>query len=326
MGHEPTSVDQLYLNAEDLAQDFSLFPRRQTASVIRGLLNNKQIKARVEQLRGMEVDAYIAATVAPTEESTRPGAKDVVAALDVPVSHVIDKGPFYCAELSFDFGGTVRQVGLIAQNRAHAAGVWGPEHHELASRMAGQFATRAMPIVTFMDTPGADPYEAANAQNQAHSISRLIAELCNVDVPTLGIIIGQGYSGGAIPLAASNLLLSVRTGVFNTIHHKSLANLVRRYNLSWQECAQFVGVSSYELYMQGNIDGVIDYDPGETDTIDNLRDVIVRGITSIEDAAREFVAGHPEVFDHYQRNIRRYLNPSEYLAALNASSNLKLRV
>ena len=326
MGHEPTSVDQLYLNAEDLAQDFSLFPRRQTASVIRGLLNNKQIKARVEQLRGMEVDAYIAATVAPTEESTRPGAKDVVAALDVPVSHVIDKGPFYCAELSFDFGGTVRQVGLIAQNRAHAAGVWGPEHHELASRMAGQFATRAMPIVTFMDTPGADPYEAANAQNQAHSISRLIAELCNVDVPTLGIIIGQGYSGGAIPLAASNLLLSVRTGVFNTIHPKSLANLVRRYNLSWQECAQFVGVSSYELYMQGNIDGVIDYDPGETDTIDNLRDVIVRGITSIEDAAREFVAGHPEVFDHYQRNIRRYLNPSEYLAALSASSNLKLRV
>ena len=127
-----------------------------------------------------------------------------------------------------------------------------------------------MPIVTFMDTPGADPYEEANASNQAHSISRLIAELCNVDVPTLGIIIGQGYSGGAIPLASSNLLLSVRTGVFNTIHPKSLANLVRRYNLSWQECAKFVGVSSYELYKQGNIDGIIDYDPGEDDQIHNL--------------------------------------------------------
>ena len=111
-----------------------------------------------------------------------------------------------------------------------------------------------------MDTPGADPYEEANGNNQAHSISRLIAELCNVDVPTLGIIIGQGYSGGAIPLAASNLLLSCRTGVFNTIHPRSLANLVRRYNLSWQECAKFVGVSAYELYKQGNIDGIVDFD------------------------------------------------------------------
>ena len=181
------------------------------------------------------------------------------------------------------FGDAVRKIGLIAQDRAHATGVWGPEHHEIAARMAADVAIRSMPIVTFMDTPGADPYEEANANNQAHSISRLIAELCNVDVPTLGIIVGQGYSGGAIPLAASNLLLCARTGVFNTIHPKALANLVRRYNLSWQECAKFVGVSSYELYRQGNIDGVIDYDPGEAENIGNLRDVIVSGIQSIED-------------------------------------------
>ena len=109
-------------------------------------------------------------------------------------------------------------------------------------------------------------------------------------MPTLGIIIGQGYSGGAIPLAASNLLLSLRTGVFNTIHPRSLANLVRRYNLSWQECAKFVGVSSFELYQQGNIDGIVDYDPGEQEHIGNLLDVIRTGIESIEQGARQFVA------------------------------------
>ena len=234
-------------------------------------------------------------------------------------------GPFYCAELEFQFEDAVRKIGLIAQDRAHATGVWGPEHHEIAAKMASDFAIRSMPIVTFMDTPGADPYEEANANNQAHSISRLIAELCNVDVPTLGIIVGQGYSGGAIPLAASNLLLCTRTGVFNTINPKSLANLVRRYNLSWQECAKFVGVSSYELYRQGNVDGVIDYDPGEAENIDNLRDVIVSGIQSIEDSTRQFVADHPEIIDHYKRNINRYLNPSEYLSAVNASTTLKLR-
>lgn len=325
MAQEPAAVDQLYLNAETLAKDFSLFPRKEPAAVVKGLLTEGQIEQALDNLRNMEVDAYIAATVAPTEESTRPGSKEIIRALDVPMFNEIENGPLYCAELEFDFDGTPRRVGFITQNRAHATGVWGPEHHNQAAKVASQFAVRSLPIVTFMDTPGADPYEEANANNQAHAISRLIAELCNVDVPTLGIIIGQGYSGGAIPLAASNLLLSLRTGVFNTIHPRALANLVRRYNLSWQECAKFVGVSSYELYKQGNIDGIVDYDPGEEENIGNLRSVIVSGISSIEESTKTFVDEHPEVLDHYQRNIKRYLSPSPTQLAVHASSTLKLR-
>lgn len=325
MGQQPVSVDQLYLNAESLAKDFSLFPRKEPASVVKGLLTEQQIEMALENFRNMEVDAYIAATVAPTEESTRPGSKDIIAALDVPVFNEVENGPLYCAELEFDFDGTPRRIGFITQNRAHNTGVWGPEHHNAAAKIASGYAIRSMPIVTFMDTPGADPYEEANANNQAHAISRLIAELCNVDVPTLGIIIGQGYSGGAIPLASSNLLLSLRTGVFNTIHPKSLANLVRRYNLSWQECAKFVGVSSYELYKQGNIDGIVDYDPGEADRIHNLRNTIITGISSIEESTKEFVAETPEVLNHYSRNLNRYFNISETMAAVHASSTLKLR-
>ncbi|SVB87492.1 uncharacterized protein METZ01_LOCUS240346, partial [marine metagenome] len=324
MAQDSNSVDQLYLNAESLATDFSLFPRREPASVVKGLLTEHQIEMALDELRDMEVDAYIAVTVAPTEESTRPGARAIIKALDVPVFGEVSMGPLYAAELKLNFDSANLRVGLITQDRAYASGVWGPEHHSEAARLASSYAARSMPIVTFMDTPGADPYEEANAANQAHSISRLIAELCNVDVPTLGIIIGQGYSGGAIPLASSNLLLSVRTGVFNTIHPKSLANLVRRYNLSWQECAKFVGVSSYELYKQGNIDGIIDFDPGENDRIHNLKNVIVTGIQSIEDSTKNFVAEHPEVLDHYHRNLNRYFNPSEQMAAVHASSTLKL--
>ena len=325
MADSAGSIDQLYLNAEQLSEDFSLFPRKEPAAVVKGLLTEVKINAQVERLKGMEIDAYIAATVAPTEESTRPGAKAIIQSLDVPVSNEQSVGPFYSCELTLEFSSGARKIGVIAQERSSGTGVWGPEHHQLAAVRASSYAIRNLPIVTLMDTPGADPYEEANGNNQAHSISRLIAELCNVDVPTLGIIIGQGYSGGAIPLAASNLLLSLRTGVFNTIHPRSLANLVRRYNLSWQECAKFVGVSSFELYQQGNIDGIVDYDPGEQEHIGNLLDVIRTGIESIEQGARQFVAEHPEILDHYHRNITRYLNPSEYLSAVNASSTLKLR-
>ena len=320
-----SSVDQLYLIAESLSQDFSLFPQKETAAVIRGLLSEQQIEIEVERLHNMDVDAYIAATVSPGEEASRPGARNIIESLDAPIINEVQNGPFYSAELELLFDDAPRRIGFITQNRAFASGVWGPEHHEAASRAASEFAIRSIPIVCLVDTPGADGNEVANANNQAHSISRLIAEFCNVDVPTIGIVIGQGYSGGAIPLAAGNLLLSLRTGVFNTIHPKGLASLVRRYNLSWQECAQSVGVSPYELYKQGNIDGIIDYDPGENEKIDNLRNAIVSGILSIEEGTRDFVNEHPEILDHYRRNINRYLRPSETMSAVHATSTLKLR-
>lgn len=325
MGPDQSSVDQLYLVAESLAQDFSLFPQKDSSAFISGLLTEAQIEVEVERLRGMDVDAYIAATVSPGEETSRPGAKEIVRSLGVPIFEEKQEGPYYSSEVEFNFDGETRRVGFITQDRAYASGVWGPQHHNLAAEAAVDFAVRSMPIICMMDTPGADGNEVANANNQAHSISRLIAELCNVDVPTIGIVIGQGYSGGAIPLAAGNLLLSLRTGVFNTIHPKGLASLVRRYNLSWQECAQSVGVSSYELYKQGNIDGVIDYDPGEANKVENLKNAIISGIKSVENRTIEFVGQHPEILDHYRRNINRYLNPTKSLSAVHASSSLKLR-
>ena len=320
-----SSVDELYLKAEELSQDFSLFPRKEPASFVKGLLTESQIDSALDGLRGMEVDEYIASTVAPTEDSKREGSKQIIKALDFQISNEVEEGPLYCAEVLFKHNEQQRVFGFITQNREYNSGVWGPTHHAKATDIADNYAKKSIPIVTMMDTPGADSYEEANAGNQAHSISRLIAELCNVDVPTLGIIIGQGYSGGAIPLAASNLLFSLRTGVFNTIHPKGLANLVRRYNLSWQECAKSVGVSSFELYKQGNIDGIVDFDPGESKNIKNLTNAIFYGVLSIEDSAKDFVSSHPEVLDHYRRNIERYFNPSESRAAINANSSLKLR-
>ncbi|HCC43285.1 MAG TPA: hypothetical protein DEQ32_02725, partial [Gammaproteobacteria bacterium] len=119
MAQDNNAVDQLYLNAESLAKDFSLFPRREPASVVKGLLTEQQIEKSLDDLRDMEVDAYIAATVAPTEESTRPGARAIVQSLDVPVFAEVDMGPLYAAELELSFNGSLRRVGLISQDRSY---------------------------------------------------------------------------------------------------------------------------------------------------------------------------------------------------------------
>ena len=141
-------------------------------------------------------------------------------------------------------------------------------------------------------------------------------------MPNLGVVYGLGYSGGAIPLAASNLILSLRDGVFSTIQPKGLASIARRLNLSWQQCAKQVGLSPYELRRQGNIDAIVDYVPGED--IENLRLAIVSGIQHVEEGIKRFVRENPYVLDEYRRSIGRYLNPSERLRKVQASAALKL--
>ncbi len=264
---QPDSIlegDQMFLIAESLSRDFSMFPE-ETSSIdehVRGLVPNREIEVELQLLGNMDIDSYIDRVVAPAEDPNRVGACAIIADLG-PILEEERDGPYYSAVVEMEFDDDLRQVGFIVQDRAVQNGAWMPEHHLAAARRVDEFSKRAIPIVSLMDTPGADGGADANRGNQAHSISHLIAEMCNVDVPNLGIIFGLGYSGGAIPLAASNLILSVRDGVFSTIQPRGLANIARRLNLSWQECAKYVGLSPYELYTQGNIDGVFDYVPGE---------------------------------------------------------------
>ena len=318
-------IDQLYLNAEYRAAGFSLFPEPGKDGGIRGLVSDARIRQQAEQLSAMEVDGYIEATVQPVEEPTRPGARQIIKALGIPLHRTIEQGPLYIVETEMKLAGEMRRVGFVTQDRSHQNGVWMPEHHTEAAQAVIHFASRSIPVVTFLDTPGAAGTSEANAANQAHTISRLIAEMCNLDVPSVGIIIGQAYSGGAIPLAATNVLLALRSGVFSTIRPQGLASIARRYNYTWQECARFVGVATAELYLQGNLDGIIDYDPGETEKIGNLYQAITDSILSVEQKARQAVGDEPDIMAHYQRNIRRYLNPASTYLAVHADSLLKLR-
>ena len=313
--------DRLYLIAERLAQEFSLFPSVASEDALPGLLRRATIARRTQRLKSLDIDSYIEAVVAPAEDKARTPAPEVIRQLGAVQSEV-SNGPFYTATLEMDFDGDARLIGFIAQDRSVENGVWGPKHHLDAARFLERSAKQRVPIVTFMDTPGADAREEANRNNQAHSISRLITEASNVDVPNVGVIYGLGYSGGAIPLAASNMILSVADGVFSTIQPPSLANIARRLNLSWQECAKYVGLSPFELFMQGNIDGVIDYTPAEPAKLPNLRSAIVAGLTSVEERTKQFVAQNPYIIKHYQQSLQRYLDPSPQLQRMQDSASL----
>jgi hypothetical protein len=326
--NKPKEIDQLFQIAEQLAADSSLFPEYEDNAVdhsVKGLVDPKHCKTELARLSTLNIDEYIEQVVTPSESNQRPGAKSVVGHLILRVITEVDDGPLYAAEADMDFNGKIRRVGFICQNREHSNGSWGPSHHNRAAQLARSYAQRSMPIVTFIDTPGADAGEQANAGNQAHSISHLITEMANKDVPTLGIIWGAGYSGGAIPLATTNILLTIRDGIFNTIQPQGLASIARKYNLSWQECAKYVGVSGYELRKAGIIDGIIDYAPSDADEKRfNLHQAIVTGIQSIESNSAEFAKNHPYMMDHYKQSVDRFLTPSDNLQKLQKDANFFL--
>jgi len=141
--------------------------------------------------------------------------------------------------------------------------------------------------------------------------------MANLQLPVIGIVFGCGYSGGAIPLATANILLSVREGVFNTIHPKGLSNIARKYDLSWEESAKHIGVSSYELYTHGCFDGIIDYNYDQPQKSNNIRDAIISAVVSTERNSCRFLLENDFFFEHYRDSISHFLNPSKLLIESN---------
>jgi acetyl/propionyl-CoA carboxylase alpha subunit/acetyl-CoA carboxylase beta subunit len=318
----------LFALAEQRAKDTHVGANRPTLDLTQGmqcLMNQKSMDRELAKLKKLEVDDYIARVLEPAESTSLSSAKAAVRMINGKIFNEVDMGPLYAVELLMESPQGKKRVGIIAQNRGVKNGVWGPEHHLEAARLARIFNHRNIPIVTFMDTPGADAGAEANTNNQAHSISRLIAEMTNIQVPTIGIIYGLGYSGGAIPLAATNLLLSVRTGVFNTIQPKGLASIARQYNLSWQESARYVGISPVELKSRGVIDGIIDWAPTDMSSgITPLVDAIVSGIKAIEQASKRVVAEEPELLADYEESLQRFLKGNETLEKLQKVSGFQV--
>ncbi len=309
----------LFTNAEKVAKDYALNNVKHPFSwhtKVPGLVEEAEIAKELKTLKTLSVDDYISRVLDPAEAASRPSAKEIVGKFNGKIYNEIDQGPLYAVEISVSSEGESRRIGILAQNRASKNGVWSPEHHMEASQLVRIWSRRSIPIVTLMDTPGADAGSEANSNNQAHSISRLIAEMTSANVPTVGIIYGLGYSGGAIPLAATNILLSVKTGVFNTIQPKGLANIARQYNLSWQESAAYVGISPSELFDRNVIDGIIDWGPEDSDEAQTLADCICNALNVIEDEANNLLSEEPMVMEDYQGLISRYLESRPELEKL----------
>ena len=103
-----------------------------------------------------------------------------------------------------------------------------PEGYRKCIRLMELANRFKIPVVTFVDTPGAYPGIGAEQRGQASAIANSINCCMSLGVPNISIIIGEGGSGGAIALASSNKVIMLENSIYSVISPEGCASILWR--------------------------------------------------------------------------------------------------
>jgi acetyl-CoA carboxylase carboxyl transferase subunit alpha len=140
---------------------------------------------------------------------------------------------------------------------AHNFGMARPEGYRKARRvieLAGRFG---LPVLTFVDTPGAYPGIDAEARGQAEAIARSIEACLAAPVPVVSTIIGEGGSGGAIALAAADRVLMFEHAIYSVISPEGCASILWRDASNAEAAAEALKLTAEDLKKLGLIDVIV---------------------------------------------------------------------
>jgi acetyl-CoA carboxylase carboxyl transferase subunit alpha len=140
---------------------------------------------------------------------------------------------------------------------AHNFGMSRPEGYRKARRiieLAGRFR---LPVLTFVDTPGAYPGIDAEARGQAEAIARSIEACLAAPVPIVATIIGEGGSGGAIALAAADRVLMLEHAIYSVISPEGCASILWRDAAQAEAAAEALKLTADDLDRLGLIDSIV---------------------------------------------------------------------
>ena len=136
-------------------------------------------------------------------------------------------------------------------------GMMRPEGYRKTIRLMKLANKFKIPVILFIDTPGAYPGVGAEERGQAEAIARSIECCMELTVPTISIIIGEGGSGGAIALASSNKVLMLENAIYSVISPEGCATILWRDPKKTLEASEAMKLSSKDLLEFKIIDEVI---------------------------------------------------------------------
>jgi len=204
-------------------------------------------------------------------------------------------------------------------------GMMRPEGYRKTIRLMELADKFNIPIISFIDTPGAYPGVGAEERGQAEAIAKSIECCMKLKVPTIAIIIGEGGSGGAIALASSSKVIMLENAIYSVISPEGCATILWRDPKKMLDAARAMKLSAKELLELKVIDEIIPEPPGgahrDKDLIvENVRKCLVKNLQIYDGIMPdEVVSQRKNKFLNIGRD-KGFISDSENLISLKTKS------
>ena len=179
-----------------------------------------------------------------------------------------------------------------------------------------------IPIISFIDTPGAYPGVGAEERGQAEAIAKSIECCMKLKVPTIAIIIGEGGSGGAIALASSNKVIMLENAIYSVISPEGCATILWRDPKKMLDAAKAMKLSAKDLLDLQIIDEIISEPLGgahrdKNFMLKNIKDSLTKNLESFKLMSSE------EIYNNKKNKFLKIGRNKGFISNLEDLSSLK---
>ena len=158
-----------------------------------------------------------------------------------------------------------------------------------------------MPVICFVDTPGAFCGMEAEERGQGEAIARNLLEMSALRTPILSVVIGEGGSGGALAMAVADRVWMLENAIYSILSPEGFASILWKDSKRAKEAAEVMKITSYDLKQLDVVDGIIqepvDFSRENMSlVVDQLKELICRFLTECDQKTVEEL-----VMERYQR-------------------------
>ncbi len=133
-----------------------------------------------------------------------------------------------------------------------------PEGYRKALRLMKMAEQFKLPVLTFIDTPGAYPGIGAEERNQSEAIARNLLEMSELKTPIISTVIGEGGSGGALAIGVADRTLMLQYSTYSVISPEGCATILWKSADKASEAAEAMGLTAERLKELDLIDGIVE--------------------------------------------------------------------
>lgn len=287
-----------------------------------------ELEAKIEELRyvGDDTEVNIGDEISKLEEKSRSLTRNIFNKLDAWQTSKLARHPMrpytldYIDRIFTDFqelhgdraysddqalvGGLARLDGMpvmvmgqqkgrdTKENIRRNFGMPRPEGYRKALRLMKLAERFRIPVITFIDTPGAYPGIGAEERNQSEAIAKNLFEMADLQTPIICTVIGEGGSGGALAIGVGDRVMMLEYSTYSVISPEGCASILWKSAEKASIAAEAMGITAKKLKDAGLIDQIIREPLGSAhrdvdETARNIKQALIDSLENFEKMGME---------------------------------------